>query len=101
MVSLAERRRAAEHLEQEYAVSERRSCRVIEIDHGNGIRTLYAHLHKILVEKGEVVEASDRIGLVGNSGRTTGAHLHYEIQVDGRPTDPIKFLKAGKRTVQG
>jgi murein DD-endopeptidase MepM/ murein hydrolase activator NlpD len=75
--------------------------RVVEIDHGNGIHTLYAHLHKILVEKGEVVEASDRIGLVGNSGRTTGPHLHYEIQVDGRPTDPLKFLRAGKRTVQG
>jgi murein DD-endopeptidase MepM/ murein hydrolase activator NlpD len=75
--------------------------RVVEIDHGNGILTLYAHLHKILVEKGEHVEVSDRIGLVGNSGRTTGAHLHYEIKVDGRATDPNKFLKAGKRAVQG
>ena len=75
--------------------------RVIEIDHGNGITTLYAHLHKILVETGEVVEVSDRIGLVGNSGRTTGSHLHYEIKVDGRPTDPIKFLNARKRAVQG
>jgi len=75
--------------------------RVVEIDHGNGILTLYAHLYKILVKKGEVVEVSDRIGLVGNSGRTTGSHLHYEIKVDGRPTDPLKFLKAGKRTVQG
>jgi murein DD-endopeptidase MepM/ murein hydrolase activator NlpD len=74
--------------------------RVVEIDHGSGIRTLYAHLHKILVEKGEVVEVSDRIGLVGNSGRTTGSHLHYEVQVNGRPTDPIKFINAGKRAVQ-
>jgi murein DD-endopeptidase MepM/ murein hydrolase activator NlpD len=75
--------------------------RVVEIDHGNGILTLYAHLHKILVEKGEHLEVSDRIGLVGNSGRTTGSHLHYEIKVDGRATDPNKFLKAGKRAVQG
>jgi murein DD-endopeptidase MepM/ murein hydrolase activator NlpD len=75
--------------------------RVIEIDHGNGITTLYAHLRKILVETGEVVDVSDRIGLVGNSGRTTGSHLHYEIKVDGRPTDPIKFLNARKRAVQG
>ncbi len=70
--------------------------RVVEIDHGNGIRTRYAHLRKILVEKGQEVAHRQEIGLLGTSGRSTGAHVHYEILVDGRPRDPALFVMAGR-----
>jgi len=70
--------------------------RVVEIDHGNGIRTRYAHLRKILVKKGQEVAHRQEIGLLGNSGRSTGAHVHYEILVDGKPRDPALFVMAGR-----
>ncbi len=70
--------------------------RVVEIDHGNGIRTRYAHLRKILVEKGQEVAHRQEIALLGNSGRSTGAHVHYEILVDGKPKDPARFVTAGR-----
>ncbi len=71
--------------------------RMIEIDHGNGIRTRYGHLSRILVRTGERVAAHQRIGLVGSTGRSTGPHLHYEVRIDGRPLNPAKFLAAGRR----
>jgi len=70
--------------------------RMIEIDHGNGIRTRYAHLSRILVRAGDRVVTHQRIGLVGTSGRSTGPHLHYEVRIDGRPVNPAKFLAAGR-----
>ena len=70
--------------------------RVIVIEHGHGIRTRYAHLRKILVKVGQEVSHREKIGLLGSSGRSTGPHVHYEIQVRGKPLDPMKFLKAGK-----
>lgn len=70
--------------------------RVVEIDHGNGIRTRYAHLRKMLVKKGQEVAHREEIGLLGNSGRSTGAHVHYEILVDGKPKDPARFVMAGR-----
>ena len=70
--------------------------RVIVINHGHGIRTRYAHLRKILVKVGQEVSHREKIGLLGSSGRSTGPHVHYEIQVHGKPLDPMKFLKAGK-----
>jgi len=74
--------------------------RTVEIDHGHGIVTLYAHLHRILVARGEKVPVHARIAMLGSTGRSTGPHLHYEIRLDGRPVDPEKFLKAGKNVVQ-
>lgn len=74
--------------------------RYIEIDHGSGVRTRYAHLHKILVKRGQKVEFRDKIGLLGNSGRSTGAHLHYETVFHGKLVDPMKFLKAGRYVFQ-
>lgn len=70
---------------------------MVEIDHGNGITTRYAHLSKILVNKGAQVEAGKRIGLVGSTGRSTGPHLHYEIRRSNKPANPAHFLEAGRR----
>jgi murein DD-endopeptidase MepM/ murein hydrolase activator NlpD len=70
--------------------------RMIEVDHGFGLRTRYGHLHRILVKKGQKVSFHQEIGLMGTSGRSTGPHVHYEIIVDGVPLNPIRFLNAGK-----
>jgi murein DD-endopeptidase MepM/ murein hydrolase activator NlpD len=65
---------------------------VVEIDHGNGIRTKYAHCARILVRPGQRVERSQRIALVGNTGLSVGPHLHYEIIVNGKNVDPLKYV---------
>lgn len=74
---------------------------MIEIDHGLGFRTRYAHMEKIFVTKGETVRAGDRIGTLGNTGRSTGPHLHYEIRIRGIAVDPMKFIKAKKNVFKG
>jgi len=74
--------------------------RTVEVDHGNGIVTRFAHLHRILVARGQHIGAHFQVGELGSTGRSTGPHLHYEIIVDGRPLDPAKFLEAGKNVVQ-
>ncbi len=74
--------------------------RFIEIDHGNGIKTRYAHLSKIQVKVGDVVEFRETLGKVGSSGRSTGPHLHYEVWVDGKVQNPAKFLKAGQYVLE-
>jgi murein DD-endopeptidase MepM/ murein hydrolase activator NlpD len=70
--------------------------RMVMVDHGLGIQTRYGHLRRYLVRKGQSVKYRQKIGQLGNSGRSTGAHVHYEILVDGKRVDPIKFMKAGK-----
>ncbi|MBQ8870773.1 MAG: peptidoglycan DD-metalloendopeptidase family protein [Alphaproteobacteria bacterium] len=65
----------------------------VEIDHGNGFKTKYAHLNKSYVEKGQYVEQGESIGEVGSSGRSTGPHLHYEVLFNGTPVDPMTFIK--------
>jgi murein DD-endopeptidase MepM/ murein hydrolase activator NlpD len=74
--------------------------KVVEISHGHGIVTRYAHLHRILVVRGEKVGVHHVIGQLGSTGRSTGPHLHYEVLVDGTALDPEKFLQAGKNVVQ-
>lgn len=65
----------------------------VEIDHGLGFTTLYAHLSQINVSRGDWVRAGTVIGLAGSSGRSTGPHLHYEIRYKGVPFDPTTFVK--------
>ena len=69
----------------------------IEVDHGYGVVTRYAHASKILVARGRAVERGDTIGLVGETGLAVGPHLHYEVLVNGKATNPRQwFLDAGK-----
>ncbi|NCV28067.1 MAG: M23 family metallopeptidase, partial [Nitrosomonadales bacterium] len=65
----------------------------IKIKHGGGIETRYAHASKLLVKKGDLINKDQVIALVGNTGRSTGPHLHYEIRLNGRSLDPRKYLK--------
>ncbi|MBX6323566.1 MAG: peptidoglycan DD-metalloendopeptidase family protein, partial [Rhodospirillaceae bacterium] len=74
---------------------------MVELDHGLGIHTRYAHLQRISVKVGDDVDYRQKIGLVGSTGRSTGPHVHYEVRVNGRPLDPANFLKAGKYVFKG
>jgi murein DD-endopeptidase MepM/ murein hydrolase activator NlpD len=74
--------------------------RVVEIDHGHGIVTWYAHLHRVLVAKGQEVSLHTAIAELGSSGRSTGPHLHYEIRINDAVVDPAKFIHLGKKLVQ-
>jgi len=66
--------------------------KVVEIDHGYGLKTFYAHNSKIFVKNGQRVKRGDRISAVGNTGRSTGPHLHYEVRVRERAVNPRTFL---------
>lgn len=66
--------------------------RMVEIDHGYGFRTRYAHLARVLARVGQAVERGDEIGEVGRSGLATGPNLHYEVLADGRHVNPWKYL---------
>lgn len=63
----------------------------VELDHGFGYTTVYAHLYKIIVRKGQNVKRGDVIALVGNTGKSTGPHLHYEVRYQDKPLDPRNF----------
>jgi hypothetical protein len=64
----------------------------VEIDHGYGVMTRYAHQSRTAVRVGQQLKRGDRIGFVGSTGLSTGPHLHYEVRIDGRATDPLKFV---------
>lgn len=66
--------------------------RVVAIDHGGGLATVYAHLSAVSVQEGEAVRLGDQIGRVGQTGQVTGPHLHFEVRRDGEPVDTTPFL---------
>jgi murein DD-endopeptidase MepM/ murein hydrolase activator NlpD len=66
--------------------------RKVELDHGYGVRTHYAHLSKALVQRGQTVERGAPIAAVGSTGRSTGPHLHYGVEVNGRTADPTNYI---------
>jgi septal ring factor EnvC (AmiA/AmiB activator) len=68
--------------------------RMVQIRHSFGLETIYGHLSQIRVSVGQKVSRNDVIGDMGNSGRSTGTHLHYEVHVGGRPVNPMTFIKA-------
>ncbi|MGQ0675294.1 MAG: peptidoglycan DD-metalloendopeptidase family protein [Rhodospirillales bacterium] len=79
-----------------FASRKDRYGKLVEIDHGMGIVTRYGHLDEIIVKPGQRVGFRDKIGLVGSTGRTSGAHLHYEVTVKGKPLDPQRFVEVGR-----
>ncbi|MFO7886581.1 MAG: M23 family metallopeptidase, partial [Desulfobacteraceae bacterium] len=66
--------------------------KLVIIDHGHGTFTKYGHLDKILVKRGDMVKRGDIIGRMGNSGRSTGPHVHYEVKVNGISVNPQKYI---------
>lgn len=67
--------------------------RYIILSHGNGYETIFAHMHKLLVKKGDKVTRGQVIGLIGNTGRSTGSHLHYGVRYNDKSIDPMKYLQ--------
>ena len=65
---------------------------MVEIDHGDGLITRYAHASSLLVKQGDLVERGQQVARVGSSGRSTGPHLHFEVRLAGQPLDPRLFL---------
>ena len=72
----------------------------VEIDHGRGFKTRFAHLNAMAVQPGQRIALGQRIGAMGTTGRSTGVHLHYEVWMDGRPQNPARFMRAGDQLVQ-
>ncbi|MBN2123993.1 MAG: M23 family metallopeptidase [Deltaproteobacteria bacterium] len=66
--------------------------KTVTVSHGYGLVTRYAHVHKALVKKGDHVKRGQQIALVGNTGRTTGPHLHYEVHLNGVPVNPLQYI---------
>jgi len=65
---------------------------LIEVDHGNGIKTRYGHLSRIGVQVGDTIQRGQLIGLIGSTGRSTGPHLHFEVRLNDKPINPRRFL---------
>ena len=66
---------------------------MVEVDHGFGIMTRFAHNSRVYVKAGDKVRAGQVISTVGMTGQTTGPHLHYEVHIDGQPVDPLEYLQ--------
>lgn len=67
---------------------------LVEVDHGNGIVTRYAHMSRVSVKAGDRIERGQQVGKMGSTGRSTGSHLHYEVRIDGKAVNPIPFMRS-------
>ncbi len=74
---------------------------MVEVDHGNGLVTRYAHASRVNVKKGDLVKRGQKLAEVGTTGRSTGPHLHFEVLVEGLHQDPRKFLDSGRNLMAG
>jgi murein DD-endopeptidase MepM/ murein hydrolase activator NlpD len=74
--------------------------KTVVIDHGGAIQSMYFHLEKIMVDRGEEVEKGQVIGLVGSTGRATGPHLHFGVRINGARVDPVQFMALSKEMGQ-
>ncbi|MEM8826329.1 MAG: M23 family metallopeptidase, partial [Pseudomonadota bacterium] len=74
--------------------------KAVEIDHGRGIRTRYAHMSKLDVKVGDRVERGQQVGRMGSTGRSTGTHLHFEVRIDGKAVNPRPFLEANDHVLE-
>ena len=79
-----------------YSGRQRGYGNIVKIRHAFGYETVYAHLHRRRVKVGDEVKRGDRIGDMGNTGRSTGTHLHYEIRLNGKPVNPAKYIEAAR-----
>ncbi len=71
--------------------------RAVYVSHGYGTTTVYGHLSRVLVRPGQKIDRGTTVGLVGNTGRSTGYHLHYEVHLDGKPVNPLSYLASSTR----
>ncbi len=75
--------------------------RMVEVSHGDGISTLYAHLSAVSVRVGDIVREGQAVGRLGSTGRSTGPHVHYEVRRHGQPVDPARYLAAARPVANG
>jgi len=73
--------------------------KVIKIKHKHGVKTIYGHLHKLMVKKGDYVQEGQIVGKMGATGRAAGAHLHYEIKIKNKSVNPYNFISIGRNLV--